>query len=480
MKQILRNGCLFLLSALLITSLVPASAYATFPGDNGVINAKEYYRWDTDGCTTDPSQLGQTFFNPDLTDREVLSLADDVKVGKLAWSPDGGLFAFDTEFDYAVGIANADGSSIAGPDGGYFMPLSTIDGYDLTADNLSWLPDGITIGLSNNYGALYTQRLDEPFARYAGSGPFPDLKWSPTGAYIAFNKIGTGHPHYDQVAISRPNGSDTQLLTPGSDTRMAHDPDWSPDGTKLVFASTLTQPPETSQWTTPYQIFTMNRDGNSVTPITNDFNYRYEKPIWSPDGTKILAIKTQSTAGNKPMKLVIINIADGTELHEYSPVCNTGFESLGWQSIGNTIVYRMANWKTKERLFTANKSEALSVPDGENGWVLEGAAFTIPDEDTPGVTPIYRLANWKTKERLFTSSPAERDYALAHYEGWVSEGTSFHASPTSNTDLIPIYRLANWKTKERLFTSSAHERDYAVAHYDGWVSEGVAFYVPSN
>jgi hypothetical protein len=40
--------------------------------------------------------------------------------------------------------------------------------------------------------------------------------------------------------------------------------------------------------------------------------------------------------------------------------------------------------------------------------------------------PVYRLANWKTHERLFTTSVGERNYAVAHYDGWVSEGIAFY------------------------------------------------------
>lgn len=41
---------------------------------------------------------------------------------------------------------------------------------------------------------------------------------------------------------------------------------------------------------------------------------------------------------------------------------------------------------------------------------------------------VYRMANWKTKERLFTTDANERDYAVAHYEGWVYEGVAYYTS----------------------------------------------------
>jgi len=88
--------------------------------------------------------------------------------------------------------------------------------------------------------------------------------------------------------------------------------------------------------------------------------------------------------------------------------------------------------------------------------------------------PVYRLANWMTKERLFTTSVTEKN-AISGNNGWVYEGISFYTYANSITGTTPVYRLANWMTKERLFTTSVTEKN-AISGNNGWVYEGAAFY----
>jgi hypothetical protein len=135
---------------------------------------------------------------------------------------------------------------------------------------------------------------------------------------------------------------------------------------------------------------------------------------------------------------------------------------------GSVQVYRMANWMTKERLFTLNAVERDSIKD-KNGWVFEGVAFNVP---SGGSIPVYRMANWKTKERLFTLNAVERD-TIKDKNGWVYEGVAFSVDAGGS---VPVYRLANWITKERLFTLNAVEKD-AINNKNGWIYEQVAFSV---
>lgn len=86
-----------------------------------------------------------------------------------------------------------------------------------------------------------------------------------------------------------------------------------------------------------------------------------------------------------------------------------------------SAVYRLANWKTKERLFTTDWNEAQTIKD-KNGWVHEGTSFYAENSGTA----VYRLANWKTKERLFTTDRNEVQ-SINGVNGWVYENLSFYA-----------------------------------------------------
>jgi len=73
------------------------------------------------------------------------------------------------------------------------------------------------------------------------------------------------------------DGKGLKRLT--SEVANAHDPDWSPDGTKIIFASN-----RDGDW----EIYTMNAtDGTNVQQLTSNTGIDDNYPIYSPDGQMI-------------------------------------------------------------------------------------------------------------------------------------------------------------------------------------------------
>ena len=140
---------------------------------------------------------------------------------------------------------------------------------------------------------LYEMNLDGSnvtrVTRYPSWDTYPDI--SPDGTKIAFRRrtvdnilgkeIGNS-----EVFIANRDGSDAYNIS----NHPAHDgwPAWSPDGTKIAFAS---ERERARNW----QIYTINIDGSELTRLTefDSQGAEFTKPQWSPDGDKILCTRTK-------------------------------------------------------------------------------------------------------------------------------------------------------------------------------------------
>ena len=143
--------------------------------------------------------------------------------------------------------------------------------------------------LQGNEGSEVTRLTNDPAEDGRPS-------WSPDGMRIAFESNRGGN--YDIYIM---NVADALQGTDGSGlTRLtsnpSHDvaPSWSPDGTRIVFATLRDElDPENCDPDCNWEIYALNvqdalqgTDGSGVTRLTNDPAEDFG-PTWSPDGTRI-------------------------------------------------------------------------------------------------------------------------------------------------------------------------------------------------
>ena len=119
------------------------------------------------------------------------------------------------------------------------------------------------IYLMNSDGSNQTNLTNNPAADF-----FPD--WSPDGTKIAF---ASGRDGFSGIYVMDADGSHLTRLTKTS----ASEPRWSPDGTKIAF---------TSDRDGNNEIYVMNADGSNPVRLTNNSADDYHS-CWSPDGAKI-------------------------------------------------------------------------------------------------------------------------------------------------------------------------------------------------
>jgi len=271
-------------------------AFATFSGQNGKIafsrEGEGIYTISLDGS-------GETaLMDPAGPLYNLVRYAENPQ-----WSADGTKIVFFTwrTGTLAIYIMNADGSNLTkvndnlGGTEAYFSPDGTQLVFD-TSHHTIWKMDIYGTNLVELFTAPPDLFLENPV-------------WSPDGSKIAFD-MWTDDLTVENIYTINSDGSNLVQLT---DLDVIHDangntvfhwdfmPNWSPDGTKLVFSHAMLGSVGNDECATDrcymdldgvlhdpsYSIVTMNADGSNRVELAASNQVR-GFPNWSPDGTKLV------------------------------------------------------------------------------------------------------------------------------------------------------------------------------------------------
>ena len=205
----------------MLAGSVPAPG--AYPGENGKIVV-----------SGGPTPLRLYTANPDGSGTQQITNGPDLHP---VWSPDGGRIAFvhgtptPCPCTYSIHTVNPDGTG----DTQVTSPTPDI------LETPTWSPDGGRIAFSRWNGSNYqiwVVDVDGSDLTQVTSTPFDkiNLSWSPRGDRIAFDD-------FTDVLSIRPDGSDLQTLItpadmpdpPGGPAYATVYPDWSPDGSRLLY-----------------------------------------------------------------------------------------------------------------------------------------------------------------------------------------------------------------------------------------------------
>jgi hypothetical protein len=220
-------------------------------------NGKIAFRSDRDG------NFEIYVMNPDGTGQVNISNnpgSDNVP----SWSPDGLRIAFETDRDGGneIYVMNGDGSNVT---------RLTVNQAEDRAP--SWSPDGTKIAFTSSRDGdfeIFVMNADGTNQTQLTNNTAIDFspQWSPDGTKIVFRSSRDGN---DEIYVMNANGTGQTRLT--NTTAFDEAPFFSRDGAKIVFQHNA-------------QIMVMNADGTNQVQLT--FTSTSFDPDFSPDGTKIV------------------------------------------------------------------------------------------------------------------------------------------------------------------------------------------------
>jgi len=234
-------------------------------------------------------------------------------------SPDGTMVGFSR--GPALFVVKVDGTG-----------LKQIDqascGSSCASDDMGgWSPDGTQIvfwrGLSDATGKVVNAGIWVMNADGSGTHQVTlrnvivpmqddDPNWSPDGKRLVFQRDRYTTPETYAIFTVAIDGSDLRQVTPWA--LSAANPAWSPDGTLIAFNTPAEQAPFVEQ-----HIDVIHPDGTGLTQLTSgmsvspDGTEASNHPSWSPDGSQIVFAHRPGTTGPLP-DLYVMN-RDGSDLH---------------------------------------------------------------------------------------------------------------------------------------------------------------------
>ncbi len=217
-----------------------------------------------------------------------------------------------------------------------------------------------------------------------------------------------------QIYLANTDGSNVRPLTNLPDG--ACQPDWAPDGTRLVFVSPCALYEDRFKGAS---LFMINADGSGLTQLSTAPGGDFE-PAWSPDGRRI--VFTSLRDGYR--QIYLMDIVENT----VTRLTNTGRDAEAsqpaWSPFGNQIVYTVQRYGAYQiwTMTDTGQAPAQLVRSGTELWDF------LPAWSPDGETILFSQRR--------AASPIYLSWLMSiRYQERGSTGTRLNASPLPIVDV---------------------------------------------
>lgn len=194
--------------------------------------------------------------------------------------------------------------------------------------------------------------------------------FSPDGSKIVYASTQSGH---SEIWVMNADGSDQTQLTFPDDPNApdANAPAWSPDGRKIAFWSGFA--------TESGNVYTINSDGSGRAQLTFDpAPVNNDSPSWWPDGKSIIFQTTKDiTSDSAALEIFAIN-ADGSGLQQL-PGYFSGSGPQPYTGTAAKVVHRISGQKVIQ-----GAGDLIAFDLGKNDTITGSTAGTTLLDDTYG------------------------------------------------------------------------------------------------
>ena len=244
---------------------------------------------------------------------------------------------------------------------------------------------------------------------------------------------GFVHPDFSTSVIyaANPDGTGRVQLTYPPEGIQDDLPDWSPDGSTILFQR-LYQPNAPDLPTIPDEVMRVNANGSGLTQIgscTGDC-VSNDEPQYSPDGNKIVFTRLMRVGSDLALGVWIMG-ADGSKPHQITQLPGTEDHEPAWSPDGRSIVFtRIDDSSNPSR-------QALFVVPSNGGavrqitpWTLNAGGANWSPDGTKILFESYRDCPCNITSQAYTVAPDGSDLTQLTKVGrniepnWSSDGTA--------------------------------------------------------